>query len=288
MQTAYGWPLLSDSATLSGGNWTLALTNAQLSPLSSVARSTGDANADTIINVDFGSAKTVGVVAIVRHNLRSAARWRIRGSAASDMSGALYDSQSGGINPLCWPEQWASGVLPAGHPNASTRLYTDAQINALNPPRDVVHVLSTQTAARYWRVEFFDTANTDDYVQMARFVMAPLYVTTTLPEVGAEFGFADASSVGRTLSGAQFVDERPKARTLSLRYVNATDAEAVTVLRDMQEQLGVAGQVYCVSDTSDTHNLQRRSFLANFKTLSPLQYGAAGYSTYPVSLEEVR
>ena len=166
----FGWPLVSDTATLSGGSWTLPLTNLQTRALGTVARSTNDSNSSTIINADFGAAQAISVVALVRHNLRSAATWRIRGSASSDMSGAVYDSGTVSV----WPVQWASGDLPSGHPNASTRLLTDAQINALNPKRDAVKVF-TEATARYWRIEIFDDTNTDTYIEIGRLVMAPRF-----------------------------------------------------------------------------------------------------------------
>ena len=278
----FGWPLVSDTATLSGGSWTLPLTNLQTTALGTVARSTNDSNSSTIINVDYGAAQAISVVALVRHNLRSAAQWRIRGSAASDMSGAVYDS--GTVN--VWSEQWPANTLPSGHPNAATRLLTDAQINALNPKRDAVKVF-TEATARYWRVEIFDDTNADTYVEIGRLVMAPRFQPSSNMAPGAEFGFLDSTNVGRALSGVRYYDTRPTGRTLSLSLPNLPTNEAVAVARDMLEALGQSGQVYIVTDPSDTELLQRRSFLANPRQLSAVQYQAAGYDTIPMVFDEV-
>lgn len=281
----FGWPITSDTATLSGGSWLagLPLGNLQTDSLAAVARSTTDALADTLINLDYGAASAVSVVALVRHNMRSTALWRIRGG--SDVTFATNTYDSGWIS--VWPVQWATGVLPSGHPNAGTRLYTDAQINALNPPRDAVHVLPTETSARYWRIDIDETANTDTYVQIGRLVVAPRFTPTYNFAVGATFGFDDGTTVGRSLSRVRYYDDRPKGRTLSLAFENLPDAEAVTVVRDMVEDLGASGQVYVVTDAADTHNLQRRSFLANLRELSAVTYAAAGYSSVPLVLDEV-
>jgi len=281
----FGWPLVSDAATLSGGSWesTLPITNLQDDLVGIVARTTSDANASSIINADFGAAQYVGIVALVRHNLQKDATWRIRGSANSDMSAASYDSGTVAV----WPVQWDVGVLPTGHPNAATRLLTNAQIAALNPPRDAVHVLASDVSARYWRIELFDDTNTDNYIQAGRVVLAPRVQPPYQFEPGAEFGFADTTTVGRAMSGTRFYDSRPKARTLSVAVSMLSDAFAVTVLRDMVEHLGLAGQVYVVTDPSDTTNLQRRSFLANLRQLSAMSYAAAGYNTFPFVLDEV-
>lgn len=280
-----GWPLASDNATLSGGSWVagLPLANLQSPRLGIVARSTNDDNASTVVNVDFGAAQAVSVAAVVAHNMRSAAQWRIRGSAASDMSSAVYDS--GWID--VWPEQWPANLLPSGHPNAATRVLTDGQIDALRPKRDAVHALPSEVTARYWRVELDDDANADGYVEIGRLVLAPRFQPSINYAVGAEFGFLDNTNVGRSLSGARYYDVRARARTLAVQFQNLPTNEAVAVLRDLHEEIGQSGQVYVVSDPADTWNLQRRSFLANVRQLSAVAYSAAFYSTVPVVFDEV-
>ena len=104
---------------------------------------------------------------------------------------------------------------------------------------------------------------------------------------GAEFGFLDSTNVGRALSGVRYYDTRPTGRTLSLSLQNLPTNEATTVARDMLEALGQSGQVYIVTDPSDTELLQRRSFLANPRQLSAVQYQAAGFDTIPMTFDEV-
>lgn len=281
---AFGWPMIGDSATLTGGSWeaSLPLTNLQTPELSEVARSVDDANASTLFVVDHGTARYVGIVALSRHNLRSSATWRVRHGPNADGTSPTYDS---GILQ-CWPEQWPADVLPQGHPNAATRLYTDAQINALNPPRDIVHVFA-EASARYTRIEIFDTANTDGYVQIGRLTCAPIFSPTYNFAVGSETGFDDGTVIGRSLSRVKFYDEKPRARTLSMQFLNLPQAEAMSVVAEMQQQLGLSGQVYVVPDQSDTYYLQRRAFLATLRQLSPVQLAAAGYASVPLVLDEV-
>jgi hypothetical protein len=282
----FGWPMVSDTAVLSGGSWraTLPLSNLQLPQLATAARSTDETVASTQLQADMGAGgRAVRVVALVRHNLRSAAQWRVRGSNASDMSGALYDS--GWVE--VWGPQWPVGLLPAGHPNAATRRLTDAQIDALDPPRDAVLVLPAEVTARYWRVELNDDSNGDGYVQVGRLVLAPQFMPTYNFSVGAEFGFVDNTQVAQSLTGVRYYDVRPKGRSMAMQFSNLPDAEAYAVVRDMLEELGQAGQVYVVQDAGDTVHLQRRSFLATLRQLSAVSYAAAGYSSVPVVLDEV-
>lgn len=283
-KVAFGWPMIGDSATLTGGAWNAALprTNMQNVELAKVARTTDAANASTILIVDHGSVKAVGVVALSRHNLRSAAEWRIRHGPNADGSAAVYDS--GQVS--CWPEQWPVSVLPVGHPNEATRLLTAAQINALNPQRDVVRVFAL-ASARYTRIELFDAANADGYVQVGRLTCAPTYTPTYNFAVGSEAGFDDGTVIGRTLDRVKFFDEKRRARTLSLQFINLPEAEALSVVSQLQQDLGVSGHVYVVPDVDDTFYLQRRAFLATLRQLSSVQLAAAGFASIPIALDEV-
>jgi hypothetical protein len=186
-----------------------------------------------------------------------------------------------------WPAQWPVGVLPSGHPNATTRKLTDAQIDALDPKRDAVYLIPSEVSARYWRIELDDEANTDGFIQIGRLIMAPRFVPTYNFAVGAEFGFIDNTTSNKSESGATFFTERPKGRCVTMAFQNLPDLEAYTVLRDMMENLGTAGQLYFVTNAQDVETLQRRSFLARLRQLSSVQYAAAGFSTVPVVVDEV-
>lgn len=280
------WPIRSDAATLSGGSYetALPLANAQTTRLGSVARTTNDATTSTLVNVDFGTATPCDTIAIVRHNLEAAALWRIRGSANADMSSPVYDS--GWID--VWPVQWPTGVLPATHPNASTRRLTTAQIRALDPGRDAVHVLPSVATARYWRIEFDDTTNTDGYVQFGRLVMGALYRPSYDVNVGAQFGYDDPSTTERAYSGTRYTDVRPKTRQFDGTIGPLGQTEAVSVLLELEALLGTSGQLYWIFDTDDAENLQRTSFLATFRQMSKTEYAAVSHGTWPFALDEVR
>jgi len=187
-----------------------------------------------------------------------------------------------------YSEQWAPNVLPAGHPNAATRRFTDADLAALNAPRDAVHVLSAEHTARYWRVLFVDIDNARGYVQLGRCVLAPRYGPAYNYSVGAEFGFLDNTEAVTSESGTRYYDEKPYARTFAFSLTNLADAEAITVARDMIEALGRARQFYLVQTPDDAINLQRRSFLATLRQLSPVTILAAGYSSVPFIADEVQ
>lgn len=97
------WNNRTDSGTLSGGSWqaTLPLTNLQNRQVQKVARSTNVALSSTQFRIDLGQPRTVGVAALVVHNISVAGKVRITGSdsasawanlltAGSDFSSASW------------------------------------------------------------------------------------------------------------------------------------------------------------------------------------------------------
>lgn len=278
----FGWPLSGDSATLSGGAWEtgLPLQNLQTPALGEEAHSVDAEVSSTVIRVDQGSAKEISIVSLQNHNMRSADKWRVRVGPNADGSGATFDSGTVDV----WGAQWPIGLLPSGHPNATTRKYTDADI--ARTPRDAVMILP-QVVQRHLLIELDVTANVDGYARAGRLSIGPRYQPTFNFSVGAEFGFSDNTIVGKAQSGARFYRSKRLGRSFSVAFVNIPDAEAYAVLRDLAETLGQEGQLYVVSDPTDVEMLQRRSFLANLRSLSAAQYAAAGVSSFPMVLDEV-
>ena len=84
----------ADGATLSGGLWlgTAPLANLQQRLLSKVARSVDLLATSTRLDIDLGNARAiVRLVALARHNLTTAATYRI--TAGTTLGGTdLYDS----------------------------------------------------------------------------------------------------------------------------------------------------------------------------------------------------
>lgn len=279
----FGYQRLTEG-TLSRGSWETLLPQANmLDPRREVvARTTDATTASTQLQRDYGAAVEIGVIATVRSNLQATAQWRIR--AGSDATFATSSYDSGWID--CWPEQWPVGVLPSGHPNAATRTFTNADIARRR--WDVLLVLPTPVTARYWRIEYDDTTNTDGYVEIGVLVMAPLYIPGNDDNVGvgAELGRTTTTNVGTALSGTRYVDARPIARTITLTIPALALDEAVSVLHDMLLDIGLDGLVYVVFDTADIELLQRRAFLATQTELSAVQLVQYGQQTVPVKLIE--
>lgn len=80
-----GWNNRTDSGTLSGGSWlaTLPLTNLQNRQVQRVARSSSAAVASTQFQIDLGQARSIGVAALVVHNISVSGLVRIKAASVA-------------------------------------------------------------------------------------------------------------------------------------------------------------------------------------------------------------
>lgn len=282
---ALGWPNWVDEAgvTFSGGNWstTLPRTNVATTRVAQVARTTGVAGADTVLRVDLGAARQVEVIALVRHNLTAAATIRVRAYSDAYVT-SVYDS--GTVD--AFGVQWPTDLLPAGHPNAATRLLTTAQIR--DRRWDVNHVPASAVTARYWDITLADGSNADGYVELGRLWMSPLYQPSINVRYGAQAGLTTEAAVARALSGTRYVEDRPIARTRQVEFGDLPPEEAEAVLGDLARTLGLGGQVYWMDDPTATWNRQRTSFLAQLEELPAVVRASFRQGVVALGLEEVR
>ena len=131
-----GWPNRIDDATLTGGSWdsSLPLANLKTRQITKVARTADDATASTKFLADLGEARSLLAVALVNHNLSSAAQWRV-----------LLGTTSGGseVYAGAWVNAWRltfdSDMLEWGDSGWWEGVADDDYLGA---PFDSVHVFA--------------------------------------------------------------------------------------------------------------------------------------------------
>ena len=258
-RTALLWRDLVPAGTMSGGSWSLPLTNLQTTELASVARSTTDATADTKIRIDHGSAVTARVVWLAAHNLSSAATWRVlRGTTAggSDVySGTLANAWR--ITPPTYDGTVYGACL----------------------------VMPTANSARYTTIEIEDTANPDGYVQAGQLLIGDVLTFTHGPSVGLQHGIRDLSTITEAESGASWVTERRKQRGVSFVLDGIEDTEADS-LQDLRMHIGTHGQAVYLPSLTDAVQTQRYGFLGRMSELSAIDYPYYRYRSLPLKLTE--
>lgn len=277
-------PTTYQTPTLSNGSWevTLPIENIQDTALASMARSTDDLNASTIVDIDLIIGRPVRVVTIIKHNLSQAAKFRVTASTVSDFATSSYQSAWVDV----WPQFYDLGELPWGYPGLWTGVLASEETDGYT--MQAIHVLPSDEWARYWRVEIDDESNPDGYVEFARLGLWSVWQPTINIEQGAKAGWTTDTPVARSLSGVDYFDKRNPRRVANFTIERIAEDTAMKKPFEMFRKLGKDGQLFFVFNPDDAQDdLFRRSFLATLRELSPLEYPVYGYNKQAFSLQEV-
>lgn len=263
------WQNRTDEGTLSNGSWlsTLPLTNLQNRQVQKVARSNGVTSSATKFDLDLGAAKSIGVVALVVHNISVAGTVRITASDSASFSTLYYDSGTVSV--------WPSGVIPLElleWEDDNFWLGTISQQARAGYQAPFIHKLSTIKNMRYWRVEIVDAGNSDGYVQIGRLFMARGWTPTVNYSYGSGLGFQDPTPVDTSLSGAEYFDVRSKFRVMQFSLPYITDTEAYNYALDLQRLAGVSGEILVMPDGGSNITQQpQRSFVGRLRQLGSIK-----------------
>lgn len=271
------------TVAFSGGSWqaSLPLTNLRDGKLSTVARSTDAAEANTKFDVDLGVPRNIKLAGIPDHNLSRTGQYRIRGSQVSDFSTVEFDSGT--------VDAWRT-IYPFGTLAFEDAAWWDGKLSeedAVNYKQPIVEVLDNDVIARYWRFEFFDTTNADGYVEFPRVFLTSGFQPTINVAPGSTIGW-ETDTVKRTsLGGSRFFDNRAARRVLRVLFDKHDFDEMMTWNFDMQNILNLDQQVFIVFDSADTSNLARLSFLATIRKMTSLEWAVNTFASIPMEFEEV-
>jgi hypothetical protein len=234
----------ADAVLLTGGTWTVPLSNLQDPRPSKKARSSGVGLSATQFNVDLGTSKTFRTLAVTHANLSASARYRI--TWYSD----AFTTQAGTTGWLAIPG------YPADDPD---------DIGAAT-----FHLFDSDTSARYWLFEFDDQTNADGYVELGRLFMGTTWTPTyNFTEQNAE-GVTPNTPRQDSLGGTGYFNRRKPVRyfRFTLGLIPEADYPAIRRLRKISN---LDKQVIVIPDRSDTDNLNDRCFLGTIKTLPEMQ-----------------
>lgn len=258
----------TDSGTLSGGSWlaTLPLVNLQNRLVQRVARSNGASLAATKFDMDFGVAKTIGVVALVVHNMSVSAKVRVRADDAADFATPTYDSG--------WVEVWPSGQIPQDLLNWEDDNFWLGTISAnarAGYQSPYIHVLAAPQTYRYWRIEVDDTTNSDGYVHIGRLFMSPAWTPDVNYNYGDTLGYRPTTKVETSLSGAEYFDVTSAPREFNFTLGSLSKSEAYDYALQIQRLCGIHGEILQVPDQDDTTRIPVRAFVARLLGIDPIE-----------------
>lgn len=273
-----------DEGTLSGGTWlsTLPLANLQNRLIAKVARSSGTTTAATQFDINLGRARRIGMLSLIGHNLTVVAKVRIRGDDASDFATPLYDSG--------WVDVWPAGMIPPElleweDDNFWLGTLSDQARAGYQSP--FIHRVASLPSLQYWRVEVDDASNSDGYIQIGRLFLADVWQPTYGPVVGAAIGMDDTTPVESSLGGSEYFDVRAKPRVHRFEMRAMNKDEAYSRVLDLQNLLGVSGEILIDPDYADAENKPRRAFVGRLRSLSPVIESSPGVFDTSFEIREV-
>jgi len=266
MLLAYGNRI--DGALLNDGLWTtgLPLVNLQNATLGRVARTQNTALTSTKFKADLGSSKLIRVVAIANHNASLDAQYRMRFSDVSDFSTLVSDS--GWLD--VWPVVYPFGTVEWDDDNFWTGQYTDEEIEGYT--NTLIYILPAAIRARFWSVEFDDTANSAGYLQAGRAFIGDAWQPTRNLNVGASITFEDDTTVQKARSGAEYFDPRRIRRVARFTIKNLEEDEAYGRAYEVMRRSGVSGEVIFIFNPDDTAHAIRRQFLGRLRQLTGIEH----------------
>lgn len=267
----------TEDVTITGpsGGWlsSAPVTNVATSQTSETARSTDATTAHTKIYVDLLVARKLRGFAIKRHNLSSAAQWRI-----------LLGTSTGGSEVLatawtpCWYLSYLTDLAVVGVESNSGDL----------PDHDVVMELTAFYSARYITFEIDDTTNPDGWVEIGKvFAGGGL-----IPENGPAYGKlrklrVSQSTVSRSDSGSQWRYRRRQGRNDAFSLELLSEDEAV-IVDELQRQLDITDEcLYVEGTTTDYEYIQRRSYIALLHELSPVEFPLYARNAIALAVDEL-
>ncbi|WP_232629168.1 hypothetical protein [Methylobacterium sp. Leaf118] len=245
------------------GDWvpSLPLANLKTQQPKQVARSTSlDASA-TRFAIDLGSQWLVPSFALINSNLTRSSKVRIRVSNNADGYDPILDVTVPGVPPnIAW------GSLPWGQ--FPWNGYRD---DALPAGQVTFFQASKSVFGRYVLVNITDPNNPAGYVQIGRFMGAAAFVPRYNMAYGAALKWIDETRVSKSVGGQKWFDVRPNFRSFRASFNFATQGEALGAVYDMQQRVGLSGNLLVIYDPEDSADvILRRTIYGSLTELSEI------------------
>lgn len=185
---------------------------------------------------------------------------------SGDFSTTLYDS--GYIDVI--PRIYDFESLPFGSPSFWTGKPTDEKrISTLFP---VIVKPDNLIVARYWRIKFTDTGNTDGFIKLPRIFISNYMQLTVNPSYGATHGLQTDTTRDTSLGDIDTYEVRGLRRVQGFNFENIPENEALSEMYEFQTFMGTNKQTFFIFDPLDSVHMHRRAYTATLNTLNPLAY----------------
>ena len=269
MSVILSYPDRTLESTLNGGSWyspsgLSSLLNLNSPIINLKARTTDAANASSIVNVDLGAAVAVQVVAIIAHNLSYGATIKLSGFSDSGHTTPVGDTGTINVFPQSIPSDVAADYTP-----------------------NWIKYLSASITARYWKLEIFDSGNTDLYIEFGRLWIGTALNLNSKIEYGASIMYESRDLREESLGGVLWGVKKTPRRQMTGKIGNIKNDIKHRYLL-MQKVLGTTGEyMFIMNDTASAEDMMIEAFPAVMKDISPLQYPYFDSNDVVISAQEI-
>lgn len=135
----------------------------------------------------------------------------------------------------------------------------------------LIHIFNQNLYMKQYKIDLFDSANTDGYVEIGRLFMSPAYQPTKNIGYGESIGYEPNTKILASPSGIEYFDAQNNFRVarFSLNFID-TD-EAMSNVFEMQRKQGDSEEILYIFDPDDVNHKLRRSFLGRMRGMSPIE-----------------
>ncbi len=198
-----------DAATLTPSSEATGLpaSNLQNTLRKKVWRTTGITSES--LTVDLGSEEIIQCVVLVNHNFTVDAQITIKASNVSDFSSLEYN-----VTVDIWQPVYGYGEGGYGEGGYGGYLTDSDRIELFISP--IFIKWTGDVTARYWKIEFSDSGNTDGYFEIGRIFIAPFLEPVYNFAYGWHIQVYDPSIVTRSIGGQKWVDQKDWYHRLTL------------------------------------------------------------------------
>lgn len=268
----------ADGATLSTGSWAAALPLDNLkSYRRTPARSTDATAASTKFRFALAEPMHVGALALAFTNASVDATYRWRLFSDAGFTDVIYDSGTLDLYPAGTIPQ---GQIPWGAPNWWTAKPREAEIERFQ--RNIIHVLSTATYARYGDFQLTDTANADGYFEAARLMVAQAFAPSRNASYGASLALKSRTKVDRDDDGARHFHVKRPDFSIPFTF-DWLDADEAMRALDLQATVDLHGEVVFLWDHEDVAYRFRKSVFGQLAELNPITHPM--FATHQVAFQ---
>ncbi|EKE70898.1 hypothetical protein [Oceanibaculum indicum] len=272
-------------ATLSGGDWTLPLSNLlddRLRSYPARVLQTGDPETDlpkAVIQVDFGVRRVWDFCGLFWSSMHRGGRWRIESGIAAHAD----QSDTGWMDAI--PRIHSTADLPFEAENWFDGRPTERELEWYG--RHLLHMRASTLSSRYLRISLDNSgAPSATHLDIGFLYIAGLWSPSFNHSFGLRQGLRFRDLAEEAPSGHKAFARRRSPRTLSVPYKALWKDTAMTLL-DVQRQVGPAGLVLYAPAAVEPKHLFREVFLARFTAPAELEfYAPRGRRRTQLELEE--